>query len=190
MTQDKETTITLECPSCSAKASLVQNIRNIPNFGEMMLTHLYCSCGFKYSDAMSLEFKQPVQYEVKINNEKDLSVKMIRSSSGTIRIPELGVEIEPGPAAEGYFTNIEGLLDRVEQAGRVIKNSAQEKEELEAARAGLDKIEAARNGKIPFTVIVLDPFGNSALVGEGVKRRELSQKEAAQLKKGIQLIGK
>lgn len=181
----KESELSIECPSCAGKAVLHQNIRQIPHFGEVMLTRLQCRCGFKYNDVLSLESREGSVFTVKIKGEEALSTKIIRSSSATVHIPELGVVIEPGPASEGYITNIEGLLDRVEAATRVIRNAAHEKEALEAAREALAHIAEARSGKRAFTVIVEDPFGNSALVGKKVKRKILSEKEAAQLKKGI-----
>jgi zinc finger protein len=133
---------------------------------------------------MSLEFGKPCAYEAKIKNEKGLNTKLIRNSSGTVEIPELGVKLEPGPFAEGFFTNMEGLLERVENVLFIFLKS-EELEQKIAAKERLKDLQACREGKKTFTVIVKDPFGGSALIGEHVKKWVLSQKEAGRLKRGL-----
>ena len=164
---------------------MVQWAETIPLFGQMMLQTLSCShCGFKWSDAMSLEFREPCAYEARIRGEKDMHIKIVRNSSGTIEIPELGVLLEPGPFAEGFFTNIEGFLDRVDGVLRLLLEGGDDAQK-KGARARLVDLEKCREGKTPFTILVRDPFGGSALIGHGVTRIPLSPAEASKLKKGI-----
>jgi zinc finger protein len=89
---------------------------------------------------------------------------------GTIKIPELGVEITPGPACEGFVSNIEGVLDRIE---RVVEAALRwsEGEEKENARALLSRIAQARKGALPFTLILEDPSGNSAIISEKAQKK-------------------
>jgi len=174
----------VKCPNCSANATLVQTIDEVPHFGKLMFSVLKCaSCGFKLSDVMSLDFKKPCEHSAKVSKPSELSIKIVKSSTGTVRIPELGVEIEPGPASEGYFTNLEGLLDRVEMVSQILVNSAKLPAEVKAAAASLKKVQAAKAGELKFSVKVLDPFGNSALIGNGVKKKFLTKEQAAKLKK-------
>ncbi|MDO8647967.1 MAG: ZPR1 zinc finger domain-containing protein [Candidatus Diapherotrites archaeon] len=176
----------VKCPNCNADIQLQQTVEEIANFGKMLFSVLHCEkCGFKLSDVMSLDFKKPVEYSAKISKPSHLSIKIIKSSTATIKIPELGVLIEPGPASDGYFSNIEGLLDRIQQVAEILVSSAKEPKEVKAADKALEKIHAARDSKFSFTVEVLDPFGNSALVGNSVKRILLSKQQAAKLKKPI-----
>lgn len=179
----------VKCPNCDGEAVLSQTVDNVEHFGSMMFSVLKCGyCGFRLSDVMSLAFQSPSSFEAKVSKASDLSIKIIKSSTGTVKIPELGVEIEPGPASEGYFTNLEGLLDRVEQVSRILLNSATKPVEVKAAEKALHKVLKAREGKFKFKVKVLDPFGNSALIGNGVKKRALSEKEAARLKKPLMIV--
>ena len=62
---------------------------------------------------MIMAQRKPVHYEMKVRTQDDIDARVVRSTSGTIRIPELGVDIEPGPASESFISNIEGVLDRV-----------------------------------------------------------------------------
>lgn len=182
----------IECPECNSKASITETIENIPHFGKALFSTVYCEkCGFRLSDVTNMDFNEPVGYTAKIEKAKDLETKIVRSSSGTINIPKLGIKIEPGENAEGYITNIEGLLDRVEQVIKTVLSDGYEqqaKDEKRIARKELERVKEARNGQIPFEVTVLDPFGNSALIGEKAKKMKLSKEEADQLKRNIELI--
>lgn len=157
---------TIPCPSCSNQSLVVNElIRDIPHFGKVLIVSMVCRfCGYKKSDVMSLEFKEPVKYEYRVSSVKDLSVRVVRSSTATIRIPELNAEILPGPASEGFVSNIEGVLRRIKDAVTLVIRSG-ECENLEKARGVLRKIELALDGKFPFTLILEDPYGNSYVGG-------------------------
>jgi zinc finger protein len=92
--------------------------------------------------------------------------------TGMIKIPELGVQIDPGPACHGFVTNIEGVLDRIEH---VVQGTLlwAENEERENAQAILSKIKRARAGTFPFALIIEDPSGNSAIISEKVQKTPL-----------------
>ena len=92
--------------------------------------------------------------------------------SGTVKIPELGVQIDPGPACQGFVTNIEGVLDRIED---VVQSALlwTEDEEKKNAYVLLERITQARSGTFPFTLILDDPSGNSAIVSEKAKKKPL-----------------
>ena len=94
------------------------------------------------------------------------------SASGAIRIPELGVEIDPGPACEGFVSNIEGVLDRIEDVVTGVLTWA-EGEERENALALRERIALAREGSVPFTLIIEDPTGNSAIVSPKAEKSPL-----------------
>ena len=175
----------MSCPSCNKSVQLFQIPQNLPLFGEVLLQTLTCAhCGFKWSDVMSIEFREPAGYEVHVKKESDLDVKLVRNSSGTIEIPELGVLLEPGPLAEGFITNLEGLLDRVEGILKIFLKSDDHDQRV-AAKERIALLEKCRAGKSPFMVRVLDPHGGSALIGKHVKRFSLSKKEIDSLKRGI-----
>jgi zinc finger protein len=85
-----------------------------------------------------------------------------------VHIPEWGLDIEPGPASEAYISNVEGLLDRIETIVMMARKWAEKDEEVRRADELLCEMDAAREGKASFTLIIEDPLGNSAIVDENV----------------------
>jgi len=180
----------IKCPSCNENTHVVQATQNVQNFGEVLITAIKCDkCGYRFTDVMSTEFNDAVEFKALIEKEDDLSIKVIKSSSGTIEIPEMGIEIEPGPASDGYITNVEGLIVRIEEAFSVIINSSKGKQK-EKAEKKLNELIEAKNGRKKFTLIIKDPYGNSALVGRNAEKRMLSEAEAKKLIGGIAVIEK
>ena len=117
----------------------------------------------------SFSANEPVRYEVAVDSEEDLGIRVVRSMSASVEIPELGVRIDPGPACQGFVSNIEGVIDRIEQ----IVNGALlwgENEELKNAQTLLEKIEAVKCGTIPITLILEDRCGNSAIISDKAKK--------------------
>ncbi len=177
------------CPLCHKELLTNWVPDNIPFFGEVMHITSMCECGFRYSDTLILAQHRPVRYELKIRNQADLDARVVRSTSGTIRIPELGVDIEPGPASESFVSNIEGVLDRVKEIlGMVTRWS--EKEKKARASELLSIIEKIKAGEYEITVIIEDPQGNSAIIAENASSRELTDDEASRLKTGMIIFEK
>jgi len=108
---------------------------------------------------------------------------VVKSSTGTMKVPELGVTVEPGPASEGYLSNVEGVLNRIEQAVKLAMKKARGAQRRRG-EAVMRKIEAIRGGKLKARLIIMDPFGHSAIVAERVKKRELKRRELMSLKTG------
>ena len=175
------------CPICGAKGTFQVNgrIDNIPYFGETMETLAACSnCKFKHADVTHLGEHEPMRHEFLIASEDDMMVRVVRSSTGTIKVPELGVTVKPCSASEGYVTNIEGVLYRIEKAIRL----AIERTDQIRRRRGeskLKKLEDIRRGGVKVRIIMMDPFGNSAIADRGAKKRKLTKKELTKLKSEI-----
>jgi zinc finger protein len=112
------------------------------------------------SDSVSLECKAPSRIEFKVKGPVDLSARLIRSSTSRIIIPELGLELMPGPRSEAFITNIEGLLERFLQVAEQLKGK---KKRGKAERLSKE-IKRAMDGSAQFTVIVEDDMGNSAVI--------------------------
>ena len=153
-----------DCPSCGKKAGYQETIYNVPHFGKMLIGSLACDhCKWKTTQTFSLaDQHKAVKFEAQVETVEDMETKVIRAGTGTVKIPELGVEISPTNYTEGYYNNLEGLLELAEEA----IGTPQDKKGQEL----LDKIKQARNGKFKFTVILEDPEGNSALIGKKVKK--------------------
>ncbi len=184
-------TTTANCPVCSSVIEFDWETQDIPYFGEAMLIAGVCSCGFRHSDTILLCQKEPARYSLEVTDLEDLDARVIRSSSGTIRVPELGVDIEPGPASESYVSNVEGVLDRIEGIVDFATRSAQDAGSSEATEKGesiLESISLARQGKFKLTMVIEDPLGNSAIASEKAVRTLLTDEEIASLQTGMMLL--
>ncbi|MDO8427622.1 MAG: ZPR1 zinc finger domain-containing protein [Candidatus Diapherotrites archaeon] len=153
-----------DCVSCGKKADYQETTYTVPYFGQLLISSLSCPhCQWKATQIFSLnEKKEPVKFSVKIETIEDMETKVIRSGNGTIKIPELGIEITPTTNTEGYYNNIEGLLELVQEL--IIESTDKN------AQKTVQQISQARNGKLNFTVILEDSTGNSALIGKKVKK--------------------
>jgi zinc finger protein len=176
-----------DCPVCGGKGTLkaIQHIHEIPYFGKVMESTIYCErCGYRNSDVMILEDRPPKLYTLKVEEERDLFTRVVRSKSGTIELEEIGVKIEPGPASEGFITNVEGILERVRETLLMARDFKRQEGDEEAVRKVdeiLEYIEDVKAGRKPLTVKIADPLGNSALIGEKVKSRLLTEEELKKL---------
>ena len=173
------------CISCGRKTvvNTVTNL-NLPYLGAAMQTTFICSsCGFRHSDLIALENKGALRHEVDVKTLDDLNMRVIRSNSGTIRVPELGVNIEPGLASESFISIAEGVLDRITDVIGILMKDA-ELDVHERCTALLSEIEKMKNGEMGFHLFIEDPYGNSAIIGDGVKVTDLSEEEVENLQKG------
>ena len=181
---------TVLCPVCHRAMEMRWQQDNIPYFGDVMEISCVCACGFRYADTLILGQKEPTRHSMKVSSADHLCTRVIRSTSGTVRIPEWGLDIEPGPASEAFISNVEGILDRVERVVRMARRWAEKEEEVQRADALLGEIGAAREGKACFTLVIEDPLGNSAILDECVRVEQLTPEEAADLQTGMFVITK
>ncbi len=180
-----------ECPICGYEMEFNWESQDLPHFGEAMMIAGVCSCGFRHSDTLLLSQKEPARYTLAVESSEDLNARVIKSCSGTIRLPEIGVDVEPGPASEAYISNVEGVLDRVEGIVDFATRGAREVGDFEKTARGeeiLAIIEALRCGKADITLIIEDPLGNSAIESEKAVRSPLTDEEVASLRTGMVVI--
>jgi len=167
------------CPICGAKGTfqVTGRIDDIPYFGETMETLVTCSgCNFKHSDVAHLGEREPVRHEFRISSEKDITVRVVRSSTGTVKIPELGVVIKPSSGSQGYITNVEGILNRIRDVLSSAAKDSSPAKRLVAERK-LAKIEDIIQGRTQARLILIDPLGHSAVIDERSKKRKATKKE-------------
>ena len=177
----------IKCPACAIEgvAKSIMKELEIPHFGKVMETTIICpSCGFKHSDIISLEQNDPAKYVLEIN-KNNLSIRVVRSQSATVIIPEVGVKVEPGPKSEGYVTNVEGVLTRFESAVKKALNLFDDEESQKNATTALERIQELKKGNGTATLIMLDPFGQSNVVSEKVEILEIPEEELRDLKTGF-----
>lgn len=157
-----------ECPMCRTKnLTLMEDANVIPHFGRVFIFSMTCSnCKYHMADVESEEAHEPSRYSFTIENEKDLNVKVIKSSTATVKIPQLKMDSRPGPASVGYISNVEGLLKKFEEIITAERDSAEDNETKTTAKNLLKKIWKVKCGDIPLKIIVEDPNGNSAILSD------------------------
>lgn len=167
------------CPACGGDIQIVHHRLDIPHFPDLLIVAIACeACGYRHTDTIILGEGDPVRWTVHVEESGDLAIRVVRSTTGTIRIPELGLAVEPGTACEGFVTNIEGVLSRFEQAVETILANPENEDEQAAALRVQETIGAAREVAFPFTVIIEDPAGNSMIASEKAEKMLLDQEEA------------
>jgi len=156
---------TVTCASCGRDTLEVREIYSeIPRFGRMVMVSMLCSrCGYRVNDSVSLEGKGPRRIEFKVLGPSDLSARLIRSQTSHITVPELGLELKPGPRSEAFITNVEGLLERFLQVAEQLESTSG-RGKGKKTEASSHRIRRAMDGGMPFTVIVDDDMGNSAVI--------------------------
>ena len=134
------------------------------------------------------EIKEPTRFTVKINKET-LYDKVIRSTSGTIRVPEIGVEIEPGPASQAFITNLEGVLMKIRDIVEMARRwNADDKDKVSRCDEILKKIDDTLEGRDELTLILEDPFGNSLILSDSAFRERMKEQEAKALRTGMTVM--
>jgi zinc finger protein len=156
------------CPVCFAKAlTLSEEEIDIPFFGKTFVFSMSCkSCGFNKSDVEAAEMKEPCIITFTIEKEEDMNVRVVKSSEATLKFPQLRLSVTPGPASDGYVSNIEGILNRFEKVIEDERDNAEENDVKTTAKNLLKKIRKIKWGEIPTKLIIEDPSGNSAIISE------------------------
>lgn len=180
----RETSLDAPCPVCGRAPLVLRSLDlDLPYFGEALQTTLVCpACGYRHGDLLLTRHREAVRVTLHVTRSEHRSARVARSSSGTVRIPELGATLEPGPRAEAFVTNVEGVLRKfvdVIQGQEAVAETAAERRRLDGIRR---RMEAMLEGRESFTFILEDPTGNSDVIQEDVVRERLSPEEAARLK--------
>jgi zinc finger protein len=172
-----ETRVPGPCPSCNTEIEYLYKTENIPYFSDILIISAICpACGYKFVDTQMLKHGDPARYTVAITTAVDMSIRVIRSMSASIEIPEIGVHIGPGPTCQGFVSNVEGVLDRIEQ---VVMGAFQwgTDEEKENATKLLADIARIKTGGLPVTLILEDPSGNSGIISDKTTKESYTPEE-------------
>ncbi len=160
-----------KCPICGAESELHFLPYEIPHFGDAMMFIADCpSCGYRYTDVMILSGEKRRRYEMEISSAQDLNVQVIRSSFGSIEIPELGVSVEPR-RGECFISTVEGVLKRVEEVVKMLSRDVKGEKKKRAEHI-LKQIERIKSGDVSMKLIIDDPTGNSAIISDKVKIKD------------------
>ena len=157
-----------KCPACkNGMIKISKTVYDLPDKDKMLIIKFECDkCNFSKNDIIPLTTNfEPGILSLKVTCEDDLKSKIYRSPVGKLEIPELEIIVEPGPSAGFFYTNVEGILDRFEQAVRIYYKNLEEndieKDEIEEI---LKDIEKAKAGNLNFTLKITDMGGGSYII--------------------------
>jgi len=167
------------CPLCHEKTLiLTEREVEVPYFGKVYLFSMTCnSCKYHKADVEMTEQKDPVKYEFEISSEDDIKVRVVKSSEATVKLPHLAT-ITPGPASQGYVTNIEGILNRVKYQIESAKEIEEDDESKKKAKNLLKKITRIIWGQEKQKILIEDPSGNSAIISDKAVKSHFKVKSA------------
>ncbi|MBW2992399.1 ZPR1 zinc finger domain-containing protein [Candidatus Woesearchaeota archaeon] len=162
------------CPVCKKNTlTLTEREIEVPFFGRLYIFSMQCSsCDYKKSDVEAEEQKEPVKWSFEIESDKDMGVRIVKSSEATVKIPRI-TTIEPGPASEGYISNVEGLLEKIKEQIENIRDTEEDPDAKKKAKNLLKKITRIIWGKEKAKIIIEDPSGNSAIISEKAVKGKL-----------------
>ncbi|MFH0868428.1 MAG: ZPR1 zinc finger domain-containing protein [Candidatus Woesearchaeota archaeon] len=165
------------CPLCHQKTLvLADRETEVPYFGKLFLFSMTCSnCKYHKSDVEAADRKEPCKYTFEISKEEDMKIRVVKSSEATVKIPHIS-EIIPGPASQGFVTNIEGLLNRVKYQIETLRDTAEDDEDRKKAKNLLKKLMKIMWGQEKQKIIIEDPSGNSAIISDKAERSSLKVK--------------
>lgn len=160
-----------KCPFCGKNTlTMMESEMEVPFFGNLYIFSMDCSnCKYHKADIEAEEQKEPVKYELDVNSEEDMKIRIIKSSEATIKIPRI-ITITPGPASNGYITNVEGILERVKKQIEFARDESEDNDEKKKAKNMLKKLQKVIWGQDSLKIILEDKSGNSAIISEKAKK--------------------
>ncbi len=169
-----------KCMFCGKKTlTLLQDELDIPYFGRVMAFSMHCinaACKYSKSDVEAIELRDPCKITFEVNSKEDLNVRVIKSSSATIKVPALKMNVRPGPASDGFVSNIEGMLKRFKKVIESTRDNTDDDKEKKSAKNLLKKLWKMECGDIPFKIVIEDPSGNSGIISDKAKVEKLKVK--------------
>lgn len=161
------------CPFCNHNTmTLRQAERDIPYFGSVFIFSMDCEhCHYHKADLeMNADENKPAKYSLLVESEDDLKIRVVKSSSATVKIAHIG-SIEPGEAANGYVTNVEGILNRIKHQVETLKENSDDDLEKKKAKNILKKLQRILWGQESVKIVLDDPTGNSAIISDKAEKK-------------------
>lgn len=167
--ENRVTEVESLCMNCQENGLTKFLLTKIPFFKEVIISNFECPhCHYSNKEI------QPGQsladdgliYELTINNQRDLSRKVVKSEYATIKFIDIELEIPP-QTQKGKLTTIDGfLLNTVEAMTKALNEGVYSEiggEEMDnKIKAFLEKIEKVMKGEtLPSRFYLHDPSGNS-----------------------------
>ena len=92
----EEQKVDIPCPVCfkTGDVNMIAHVSEIPYFGEHTQVTVMChSCGWRQTDFIPAEGKKAGGWSLVIKNEENLKSRVVRSSSCTVKIEELDLQV-------------------------------------------------------------------------------------------------
>jgi len=177
---------------------MITHIDEIPYFGEHTQLTLMCNdCGWTQTDFIPAEGKKAGGWTLCLDDPSKLRARVVRSSSCTVLIPELDLQVNPGSSSTGYVSNVEGVILRFQEIIAMVQRDvmAQLEEGGEEEALLEEQLQTLVNltlrlhalseeGGTPLTLELLDPHGHSMILHEDAVERPLSEDELERLPVG------
>ena len=183
--KNDEEEFSFKCPSCKkGKIKILKTTYDVPDGDKMLLIKFECNiCNFTNNDVIPLTTNNtPGIMTLKVSNESDLKSKIYRSPVGKLEIPELELFVVPGPNADFYYTNVEGILYRFENAVSIYrKNLEKDDVQVEEIDKILQDLHKALKGEFKFTLIITDSGGGSYIIPEDKSKYSYQKVENEEL---------
>jgi len=163
-----------QCPVCHKKTLiLTEEQTEVPYFGKLFLFSMTCAdCKYHQADVEATEKKEPCKFSFDINSEKDLNVRVVKSSKAVVKIPHI-TTITPGAASNGYITNVEGIINRIKHNIETARDSEEDDAVRKKAKNLLKKLNKVVWGQEKIKLIIEDPSGNSAIISDKAVKSKL-----------------
>lgn len=159
----------MDCPVCKGKSSFVIRtlVYDMPSFGKTLLISGKCeSCGYRFTFSTPFEVNKGRIIEFKVEKSEDLNALVFIGENTDIEIPEFEFEFLSSDLEPGFVTTIEGLLVRVRE--KLVSFCSDDK-----CTDYIYKLNQGIEGKIPFTLKLIDRYGRSEILSEKVARKYL-----------------
>jgi zinc finger protein len=183
--KNEEEEFSFKCPTCEkGMVKITKTTYDVPDGDKMILIKFECNiCNFTKNDIIPLTTNNtPGIMTLSVSNENDLKSKIYRSPVGRLEIPELELFVEPGPSADFYYTNVEGILYRFENAVSIYrKNLEKEDVQIEEIDKILHDLHRAIKGEFAFTLIITDTGGGSYIIPEDESKYSFEKFENKEL---------
>ncbi|KAF9187802.1 nucleolar zinc-finger protein [Haplosporangium sp. Z 767] len=151
------------CMNCHENGTTRLLLTRVPHFREVILMAFDCPhCGYRSNElqqANAIALGGAI-YTCKVTTKADLNRQLVKTDTAVVKIPEIDFEI---PAQRGHLTTIEGLLSTVMDdlsSDQPVRKHMDEALYLQIEEV-LKKLQDCIDNKIPFTIILDDPAGNS-----------------------------
>lgn len=154
-----------KCPICGDELRISDYKLNIPYYGDIVISVAMCSsCNFKHNNVFATSSRNPRKILFRVEKPGDENALVIKSSTCTIEIPELGLTLEAGAYSQGYITTVEGIVESFAHALDYL--CKQEHAPRDKCNELSSLLEKARNAEVKYTIVIHDLLGVCDVVSE------------------------